>query len=160
MNGTLKYALALIIGGTAEGLSALKVDHFDYEGGLSRKHQCNLPLLERCVAEFSDRMFLWLHLAEILLGLGRYTDAQAVGLRAVEAARQDQSPKSGVRAAMACQIRALSMFGRALDPQSIIKDALELHPGNHGLLLTMTSTELRFGGCGPLAHHRTGALGR
>jgi len=40
---------------------------------------------------------------------------------------------------------ASSMLDRGLDPQSIINDGLELHPGNHGLLLTLASRELRFG---------------
>ena len=142
---TLQYALAAISGGAAVGLTALEIDHFGYEGDLSRKHQRNLPLLERCAAEFPDRVFYWFHLTETLLGLGRYAEAHAASLRAVEAARRDQSAKSGVDAALACQMLASSMLDRGLDPQSIINDGLELHPGNHGLRLTLASRELRFG---------------
>ena len=142
---TLRYALAAISGGADVGLTALEIDHFGYEGDLSRKHKRNLPLLERCAAEFPERVFYWFHLTETLLGLGRHGEALAASLRAVETARRDQSAKSGVDAAMACQMLASSMLGRDLDPRDIIEDGLELHPGNHGLLLTLASRELRFG---------------
>lgn len=44
--------------------------HYGYEGDQSRKHQRNLPLLEKRVVEYPDRCFLWHHLGQVRSALG------------------------------------------------------------------------------------------
>ncbi len=126
-------------------LTAIEIDHYGYEGDLHTKHLRNLPLLERCIDEFPDRVFYWFHLTETLLGLGRFEEAAAAGGRGLEAAGRAPSEKSRVDAAMICQMLSAAMLDRASDPHELIKEGLLLHPGNHGLQLTRARRELQFG---------------
>ena len=68
------------------------IDHLGYDGDQTRKHQRNLPLLERQVLDDPDRIYLWFHLGEVREALGDATGAEAAWSRGVEVARRDDPP--------------------------------------------------------------------
>lgn len=142
---TILPSILNIADSSAIGLTSIEIDHFGYEGDLSAKHLRNLPILERCIAEFPDRVFYRFHLTETLLGLNRFQDACSSGKTGVDIAKRLQSEKAKVDAAMICQMLSVAMLDRAADPNSLLDDGLALHPGNHGLLLTKARRELQFG---------------
>lgn len=144
---TIQPSLEAIAGCTPMplGITSLEVDHYGYEGDLSAKHARNLPLLERCVREFPERVFYWFHLTETLLGLGRFAEARSAGLAGIQVARRRLSAKSAVDAAMICQMLSAAMLDRASDPLGQLQEGLCLHPENYGLLLTMARRDLRYG---------------
>lgn len=123
----------------------IEVDHIGYEGDLHAKHIRNLPLLERCIDEFPDRVFYYFHLTETLLGLGRFEDAKTAGIAGIEAARRIPSKKSCADAAMICQILSAAILDRADDPRDLLNEGLTLHPGNYGIRLTQARRDLLFG---------------
>jgi hypothetical protein len=145
---TILPSIEQMTGGPASDavkLTAIEIDHYGYEGDLRSKHLRNLPLLERCIGEFPDRVFYWFHLTETLLGLGRFEEAVAAGESGLEAAGRVPSEKSRVDAAMICQMLSAAMLERASDPRDLLETGLALHPGNYGLQLTKARRELLFG---------------
>ncbi len=67
--------LALVDRGAGRVVDApLHIEHLGYEGDLSHKHERNLPLLRRAVAEWPERLYLHMTLGEAQFGLG---DAEA-----------------------------------------------------------------------------------
>ena len=145
---TILPSIEQMTGGPASDtvkLTAIEIDHYGYEGDLHSKHLRNLPLLERCIGEFPDRVFYWFHLTETLLGLGRFDEAVAAGRTGVDATERASSEKSRVDAAMICQMLSAAMLDRAFDPLELLETGLTLHPGNYGLQLTKARRELQFG---------------
>ena len=126
-------------------LTSIEIDHYGYEGDLHAKHLRNLPLLERCIGEFPNRVFYWFHLTETLLGLGRFKDALSAGSTGLETARRFPSEKSCIDAAMISQMLSASMLDRESDPKELLKEGLRVHPANYGLQLTKARRELQFG---------------
>jgi hypothetical protein len=144
---TILPSLELMTGGEpgAIGLTSLNIDHLGYDGDISSKHSRNLPLLERCVEEYPDRVFYWFHLTETLLGLRRFVEAQAVGGRGIALAETQRSEKACADGTMICQMLASAMLDRGTDPDLILCKGLRLDPSNHGLILTRAQRDLQFG---------------
>lgn len=129
----------------ATGLTGIEIDHLGYEGDLTAKHHRNLPLLIRCAADWPDRVYYRLHLAETLLGLGRPDEAFAAGRAGIALAERLDAPRSRIDGAVICQLLAAQLLQKGGDPLVLIEAGLALHPGNHGLLLTLAQRNLRYG---------------
>jgi hypothetical protein len=130
---------------TATGLTGIEIDHLGYEGDLTAKHHRNLPLLIRCVADWPDRVYYRLHLAETLLGLDRPDEALAAGRAGIALAERLDAPRSRIDGAVICQLLAAHQLQKGDDPLGLIEAGLVLHPGNHGLLLTLAQRNLKYG---------------
>jgi hypothetical protein len=129
----------------ATGLTAIEIDHLGYEGDLTAKHHRNLPLLMRCIADWPDRVYYRLHIAETLLGLDRPAEALAAGRAGIALAERLDAARSRIDGAVICQILAAHQLRQDDDPIGLIETGLALHPGNHGLLLTLAQRHLKFG---------------
>lgn len=132
-------------GGGLVGSTPLKIDHSGYEGEQARKHRRNLPLLRRSVEQHPARVYYWFHLTETLLALGRHEEAEKTGLNGLAAAENGLSPKDRVDGSLICQILAAAMLKRGVDPLALLERGLAMHPGNHGLELTLAQRHLKFG---------------
>lgn len=73
----------------------LALDHVGYEGDQSAKHERNLPLLRRRLAEDPSNMFNWCHLARILRATGDVQGAEEALEEAVTVARRSPPLKLG-----------------------------------------------------------------
>jgi tetratricopeptide (TPR) repeat protein len=81
---TLRPSFAAV-GGRIDD-SGAAIDHIGYEGDRTRKWKRNLPILEREVRRWPDRIYLWHDLGWSLHGLGRHEEAEAAWSRGVEVA--------------------------------------------------------------------------
>jgi tetratricopeptide (TPR) repeat protein len=129
------------------GTTPLKIDHSGYEGEQARKHHRNLPLLLKCVKLYPARVYYWFHLTETLLALGRYEEAENAGQEGLAAAERGLSEKGRVDGSLICQMLAAAMLKRDTDPLALLQRGLALHPGNHGLELTLAQRHLAVGEC-------------
>lgn len=127
------------------GTTAIELDHLGYDGDQSHKHGRNLPLLHSAIRLHPTRVYLWFHLTETLLALGRYEEAEAAGQKGLAEAEFDKTAKSRVDASLICQMLSAVMLRRGEDPLSLLHRGLRLHPGNHGLRLALAQRHLNAG---------------
>ena len=110
--------------------------HVGYEGDLTQKFARNLPLLEREVEATPERVFLWVDMAQSLLGLGRHDDAEAACWKAIAAADAFPDTKQKYDASLAWEMLVrtalLSDAQRAAD---VAAQALAAFPEQHSLRL-------------------------
>lgn len=132
-------------GGGVIGDTQIKIDHSGYEGDQTNKHQRNLPLLLKCVTLYPARVYYWFHLTETLFALGRNEEAESAALNGLAAAERGLSPKDRVDGSLICQMLAAARLKRGADPLALLERGLVLHPGNHGLELTLAQRHLAFG---------------
>jgi tetratricopeptide (TPR) repeat protein len=72
------------------GASGLVIDHVGYDGPQDHKHERNLPLLEKALAEDPDHVYCWYHLGMVYLGLGRPESARQAWRSGIGAVRRKQ----------------------------------------------------------------------
>lgn len=70
------------------GVSGLVIDHVGYDGPQDHKHERNLPLLEKALAENPDHVYCWYHLGIVHFGLGEEESARNAWEKGLEAARR------------------------------------------------------------------------
>jgi len=70
------------------GECGLVLDHVGYDGPQNHKHERNLPLLEKALAENPDHVYCWYHLGMVHLGLGRPEAARGAWRSGIEAVRR------------------------------------------------------------------------
>ena len=127
------------------GTTAIELDHLGYDGDQSQKHPRNLPLLQTAIQRDPARVYLWFHLTETLLALGRQEEAQAAGLKGLTQAELHRTAKNCVDASLICQMLSTAMLARGEDPLALLNRGLQLHPGNHGLHLALAQRHLNAG---------------
>lgn len=66
----------------------VRICHYGYEGDQTAKHHRNLPLLERRVAEYPDRCYLWNHLGNVRNALGDRAGARQAWQSGVDIVRR------------------------------------------------------------------------
>jgi hypothetical protein len=129
----------------AIGDTNLLIEHLGYEGDLSHKHERNLPLLIEATRTSPGRVYLWHHLAETLLALGRTEEACSAARFGIQAAAYSPSEKSVADAAMLYHLIARTDLEAARDPLSTLNEALSHSPQNHALQLVLGQRHLAFG---------------
>jgi glycosyltransferase involved in cell wall biosynthesis len=114
------------------GRSELALDHEGYEGDQAHKHERNLPLLRRVLAEDPTRVFVWCHLASIHAARGEDGEAVAAWERALAAARARPRPlpEDTLPYLALVQWRA----GRDQEFEPLLAEALCRFPRNHQLM--------------------------
>ena len=70
------------------GECGLVLDHVGYDGPQDHKHERNLPLLEKALAEDPDHVYCWYHLGMVHFGLGRPESAHEAWRSGIEAVRR------------------------------------------------------------------------
>jgi len=70
------------------GECGLVLDHVGYDGPQDHKHERNLPLLEKALAENPDHVYCWYHLGMVYFGLGRPEAAREAWRTGIEAVRK------------------------------------------------------------------------
>lgn len=70
------------------GRSPLALDHFGYDGDLTRKHHRNIPLLRTRPEHDPGHIYSWNHLGESLAGIGDHDAAVAAWKEAIRLVRQ------------------------------------------------------------------------
>ena len=122
----------------AENLSvarcAARIVHVGYEGDLTRKHNRNLPLLERAVTEDPERVYCWWHLGDTLAALGRRAEAEAALRSAIAVSKKTRVPGELFEASLAYQTLARIAFEAGEDPLPIIEDGLAALPEDLALV--------------------------
>jgi cytochrome c-type biogenesis protein CcmH/NrfG len=124
------------------GVCDLALDHVGYEGDQLRKHHRNLPLLQAQLEAEPRNVFNWRHLAKVLEGVGRPTDAEQALERALELVRTaDDLPPAGrlVFADLAASRRDRRRSAELLD------EGLSLYPGDPLLLWTGAALDIDAG---------------
>jgi glycosyltransferase involved in cell wall biosynthesis len=127
------------------GTTTIELDHLGYDGDQSHKHQRNLPLLYSAIRLDPARVYLWFHLTETLLALGRDEEAELAGQKGLALAEFDQTAKNRVDSSLICQMLSTAMLRRGEDPLSLLNRGLRLHPGNHGLRLALAQRHFNAG---------------
>lgn len=114
--------------------SAIEIDHVGYDGRMDQKWRRNLPLLRRALRQDPDRAYLWLDLAECLLGLRqRRVASNAIGAGLAAAERHDGRDQRA--AASLLYLLAVRMaLEEGQDPWPAIEAGLALRPDDHALL--------------------------
>jgi len=72
------------------GECGLVLDHVGYDGPQDHKHERNLPLLEKALAENPDHVYCWYHLGMVYFGLGRPEAAREAWRTGIEAVRKNR----------------------------------------------------------------------
>jgi glycosyltransferase involved in cell wall biosynthesis len=106
------------------GQTDIRITHVGYEGDLTRKHHRNLPLLRKAVIDNPARVYYWWHLGATLAGLGRFDEADATLVRAIEVAASSANDQHHAEASLAYQGRARIAFDRG-DPAAALRLADE-----------------------------------
>jgi len=70
------------------GECGLVLDHVGYDGPQDHKHERNLRLLQKALAENPDHVYCWYHLGMVYLGLGRPESAREAWRTGIEAVRK------------------------------------------------------------------------
>jgi len=70
------------------GECGLVIDHVGYDGPQDHKHERNLPLLEKALAENPDHVYCWYHLGMVYLGLGKPKSAREAWRSGIEVVRK------------------------------------------------------------------------
>lgn len=110
--------------------------HLGYEEGSEWKHERNLPLLRAAIAEDSDRLYYWYHLAHTLAGLNQVDEALAVGAEGLH--RASLGRLAGNEAIIAAQMaftQARLLHERGEDSLPVIAAGYRYDPGNPTLQL-------------------------
>jgi tetratricopeptide (TPR) repeat protein len=125
----------------------VRLDHLGYEGDLARKYHRNLPILQRAVAEYPQRVFLWADMAQALAGLDRREDAEQACWRAIDLAAASTDAKQHNDGAIAWQ--CLIGIYLASDPAraaELSDRAVEAYPQHHALALARANAHFAAGG--------------
>lgn len=126
---------------------AIGIDHFGYEGDLSRKHARNLPLLQAAVGDDPGRVFLWADLAKSLAATGRLEEAEAACWRAIalsaEAGANAKQHRDGAIAWL--ELIGLHAGQDALEAARLAREALAAFPQDMALRLAAGRTALAAG---------------
>jgi glycosyltransferase involved in cell wall biosynthesis len=117
----------------AVGRCAARLVHVGYEGDISHKHLRNLPLLERSVAENSQRVYCWWHLGDTLAALGRRAEAETALRTAIRVAGMSKLARERFDASLAYQTLARIAFDAGEDPLAVIEEGLAALPEDHAL---------------------------
>lgn len=128
----------------SDGLSIdrtdIRLDHVGYEGDLTAKHHRNLPLLETAVSVTPERVFLWIDMAQALVGLGRPAEAISACWRAIEAAAALPDEKQNCDAALAWQwLVTLHLDADPARAVGLARRGLSAHPRHHALRLMLAN---------------------
>ena len=110
------------------GVCDLQLTHVGYEGGQTRKHRRNLPLLRRQLRAEPENLFNWHHLARVLAGLGRPQAAERVLLHAIEIA--GSKPFIDPCGVLAYGELIGIRNGRGEDVTGLLAEARGRYPGN------------------------------
>jgi tetratricopeptide (TPR) repeat protein len=126
--------------GASDGLTIADSDvhlyHVGYEGDLTHKFERNLPLLEREVEAAPERVFLWVDMAQSLLGLGRIDEAQTACWKAIAAAEAYPDSKQKYDASLAWEMLVRSaLVSDAARAAVLATQALAAFPEQHTLRL-------------------------
>jgi tetratricopeptide (TPR) repeat protein len=70
------------------GECGLVLDHVGYDGPQEHKHERNLPLLEKALAENPDHVYCWYHLGLVYFGLGQAESAREAWRSGIKAVRR------------------------------------------------------------------------
>jgi glycosyltransferase involved in cell wall biosynthesis len=116
----------------AEGLLIgrveLLLEHDGYEENQEAKHERNLPLLQRQIANDPGRTYLWDHIGRIQADLGNEREARASFERGVALVREN-----GVRDVADAQVYADLIYSNAMNQTpdgALVSEANELFPDN------------------------------
>jgi len=108
------------------GLSDLVLDHYGYEGDLTKKHHRNLPLLLRAVAADPRRIYAWSHLSETYLALGHEAAAFETWEMAIETVRRSDETLGDAELPF---IGLLQFeFARGNQPAALLREARNRFP--------------------------------
>jgi tetratricopeptide (TPR) repeat protein len=113
------------------GHSAVRLDHYGYDGDLRRKHERNLPLLRARLAREPEHVYSWAHLGETLLALGDEAQAEQAWRRGVGIVRrrrrklpEDSLPHLHL---------ATFLLDRERDADALLSEGCRWYPDNHAL---------------------------
>jgi tetratricopeptide (TPR) repeat protein len=131
--------------GLAIGNCPARLDHLGYDGDQSHKHPRNLALLKEAVLSFSERVFLWYHLAETYAALGQFEEAMTSAHRGLACARNDGSLKSRVDASMIYQFVVRYELDSGRDPRELLEEGLLAMPEDYSLQFLTARRHAAFG---------------
>ena len=116
--------------------SEVRIVHTGYDADdHGRKHDRNLPLLRRAVAQNPERVYCWWHLGETLARVGQPDEAETAWMKAIEVARGSNIPQEQAEASLAYQSLALSALSRGRPAAVIVDAGLAANPTDHALKL-------------------------
>lgn len=115
------------------GLCDLELDHLGYAENRALKHRRDLPLLKAQLAIEPGNVFNWRHLAAVLTGLGKVTEAERALEHAVDLVRSSPDAVSGGSLAYADLIEFRHDRSGAGE---LLEEAIDRYP-NDPLLLWM-----------------------
>lgn len=122
------------------GRTDIRLDHLGYDGDLTAKHHRNLPLLEAAVRVTPERVFLWVDMAQALVGLGRRAEAVRACWRALDAASALPDEKQTCDAAQAWQwLVNLHLDSDPAEAVALARRGLSVNPGHHALQLMLAN---------------------
>jgi len=120
--------------GLTVGRCAARILHVGYDGDLSRKHQRDLPLLQRAVQEDPNRVYCWWHLGDTLAALGRRQEAEVALRTAIRVANRNGIPRDRFEASVAYQTLARMRFDAGEDALAVIEEGLAALPEDQALI--------------------------
>lgn len=112
------------------GRSSLVLDHEGYERDQQAKHQRNLPLLRRALAEDPSKVFNWCHLATIYTSLGKDRLADKAWKGGLAVARKRPRSQSGEDSLPYVGLIE-RLLARSRPATRLLAEALERFPRNH-----------------------------
>lgn len=137
--------------GLSIGQTDIRLDHVGYEGDLTAKHHRNLPLLEAAVRVTPERVFLWIDMAQALVGLGRRAEAISACWRAIETAAALPDEKQNCDAALAWQwLVTLHLDSNPARAVTLARRGLSAHPEHHALRLKLANALFAAGEAAPI----------
>ena len=119
--------------------------HLGYEGDLTHKYQRNLPMLQRMVQEWPDRLYYWLDLAKALAGLGKKAEAREVCFIGLRKAEEQTSPSSRSIAALIALTLTEILIDADEDASAIIQQGLKFQSDHPSLLFQLARSHVKAG---------------
>ena len=122
------------------------IDHLGYEGDLQRKHQRNLNLIKRALADNPTRIYLWHALGECHLGLGNATAAEQAWRQGLAYVRNNRTrPGNALIYSNLFNLHFNFSDVEIPDIDSLMNEACEYHP-NDPLILWWSAQQLATSG--------------
>lgn len=119
--------------------------HLGYEGDLTHKFRRNLPMLQRMVEEWPDRLYYWLDLAKALRGLNENQKASAVCIEGLRRAQHQTAPASRSMAAQIALNYAQLQMEQGEDARATIRQGLAFNPSNPLLQFQLAAMDIKDG---------------